>query len=150
MNKYHFAGCQVSLWQRPRHAGTHRLKVPLLFPQINTGVLVYSGCEETRNFMRLWNTNFQKSWDDGVTCDQVSFRETLWESNLNFYVLPEQMNKRLVDPSEIIYTDKPAPMVVHLPILTPSKSWHHKIRQKISERYYLGQNYRKFNQQSQF
>ena len=32
------------------------------------------------------------------------------------------MNKRLIDPCEIIYTDKPAPMVVHLPILTPAKN----------------------------
>ena len=138
LQKYSIAGCQVSLWQKPRHAEIHRVKVPLLFPQINTGVLVYSGSKETRAFMQRWNANFEKSWDVGVTCDQVSFRETLWESQLEFYVLPEQMNKRLIDPCELIYSDKPPPMVVHLPILTPAKTWRHKLRQRISEMYYIG------------
>lgn len=137
LDKYDIAGCQVLLWQRPRHGERHRVDVPTLVPQINTGVLVYSSSEHTLEFMRQWNKNFEASWDDNVTCDQVSFRETLWESDLKFHVLPEQMNKRLVEPSELIYTDKPEPMVVHLPILTPAKTWHHKLRQKISEWYYM-------------
>ena len=138
LDKYNIAGCQVSLWQRPRHAGRFKADVPLLCPQINTGVLVYSRAKATIDFLKYWDESSRRSYDGGETCDQVSFREAVWTSDIKFHVLPEQMNKRLIDPCELIYSDKPKPMVVHLPILTPAKTRVRRIRQKISGLYYLG------------
>ena len=138
LDKYDIAGCQVLLWQRPRHAGKFDADVPLLCPQINTGVLVFSNSPTTKEFLKTWDKTSRLSYENGETCDQVTFREAIWKSDIKFHVLPEQMNKRLIDPCELIYTDKPAPMVVHLPILCPANTPFRRLRQKISELYFLG------------
>jgi hypothetical protein len=138
LDKYDLAGCQVLLWQRARHAGKFEAEVPALCPQINTGVLVYTSTPTTIKFLKYWDEISRRSYEVGETCDQVTFREAIWTSDIKFCVMPEQMNKRLIDPCEIIYTDKPAPMVVHLPILTPANTVWKRVRQKISELYFLG------------
>lgn len=130
LERFDLAGCQVQLWQRPRHKKSYRLELPDLFPEINCGVLAYRKNEKTNVFFEKWSKAFL---DSKYTVDQPTFRETLWDENLNFYVLPEQMNKRLIDPCELLYTDKPSPMVVHLPVLRPSKNLQHAFRRKISK-----------------
>ena len=130
LDRFDLAGCQVQLWQRPRHRKSHRLLLPNLFPEINCGVLAYRKNNKTDVFFEKWSKAFV---DSKYTIDQPTFRETLWQENLDFYVLPEQMNKRLIDPCELLYTDKPSPLVVHLPVLRPSKNLQHAFRKKISK-----------------
>ena len=137
LDKFEMAGCQVQLWQRARHNKKYRINVPILFPEINCGVLVYRKCEKTQNFFTQWSKEFHAS---GLRVDQTTFREILWETNVHFHVLPEQMNKRLIDPCELVYTDKPSPLVVHLPSLRPTKSFLDKIKSTISKSYFLGKN----------
>jgi len=134
LDNFEMAGCQVQLWQRPRHNMSYRLKVPDLFPEINCGVLAYRKSKNTNTFFKKWSQEFVSS---GFAVDQTTFREALWESRIRFHVLPEQMNKRLIDPCELIYTDKPSPLVVHLPVLRPPKNAFHRIRAKISKWYFL-------------
>ena len=139
LDKYDIAGCQVLLWQRPRHAGNFDADVPLLCPQINTGVLLFSNSPTTKEFLKTWDKTSCLKYENGETCDQVTFREAICKSDIKFHVSPEQMNKRLIDPCELIYTDKPAPMVVHLPILCPANTPFRRLRHKISELYFFMQ-----------
>ena len=141
LNKFDMAGCQVQLWQKPRHNRKYRIEVPILFPEINCGVLVYKKSKKTDDFFLRWSKEYLAS---GLKIDQTTFRETLWDTDIQFCVLPEQMNKRLIDPCELIYTDKPASMIVHLPILRPTKSIFRKLRQNISKFYFLGKNAHRF------
>lgn len=134
LEKFEMAGCQVQLWQRPRHNQVHRIQVPILFPEINCGVLLYKKCVKTDEFFKRWSHEFRKS---GLNVDQTTFRETLWDSDIKFHVLPEQLNKRLIDPCELIYTDKPSPFIVHLPVLRPAKNLFQKFKSALSRRYYL-------------
>ena len=129
LDRFDLAGCQVQLWQRPRHRQSHRLELPDLFPEINCGVLAYRKNDTTDVFFEKWSKAFL---DSKHTIDQPTFRETLWDESLDFYVLPEQVNKRLIDPCELLYTDKPSPLVVHLPVLRPSKNLRHAFFRKIS------------------
>ena len=137
LDKFDMAGCQVQLWQKPRHNKKYRIEVPMLFPEINCGVLVYKKCKKTNDFFSRWSKEYSAS---GLKIDQTTFRETLWDTDIQFCVLPEQMNKRLIDPCELIYTDKPASIVVHLPIFRPTKSIFRKLRRNISKFYFLGKN----------
>ena len=98
------------------------------------GVLLYKKCVKTDEFFKRWSHEFRKS---GLNVDQTTFRETLWDSDIKFHVLPEQLNKRLIDPCELIYTDKPSPFIVHLPVLRPAKNLFQKFKSALSRRYYL-------------
>ena len=120
-----FAGCQVLLWHRPRHNKKARVEVPAFFPEINCGVLVYKKSDKTTEFIKKWASEFKKA---GLKTDQTTFRECLWESDLKFFTLPEQMNKRLIEGCEVIYSDKQKPYVIHLPALRPPANWIRKIQ----------------------
>ena len=119
------AGCPVLLWHRPRHNKKVRVSVPTLFPEINCGVLVYKKSIKTTAFIKKWSTEFKKA---GLKTDQTTFRECLWESDLKFLALPEQMNKRFIEGCEVIYSDKRKPYVVHLPALRPAENWVRRIQ----------------------
>lgn len=119
------AGCHVLLWHRPRHNKKVRVSVPTLFPEINCGVLVYKKSIKTTAFIKKWSSEFKKA---GLKTDQTTFRECLWESDLKFLALPEQMNKRFIEGCEVIYSDKPKPYVVHLPALRPAENWVRRIQ----------------------
>ena len=127
------AACQVLLWHRPRHNKKVRVAVPTFFPEINCGVLVYKKSNKTTAFIQKWSSEFKKA---GLKTDQTTFRECLWESDLKFLALPEQMNKRLIEGCEVIYSDKPKPYVVHLPALRPPSNWIRKIQTNLVLRYW--------------
>ena len=119
LEKYDMCGAHVILWHRPRHTKTWQTELPDAFPEINTGVLLFKKNDKTTAFFKAWSANFAQA---GFKVDQVTFRETLWASNLNFYVLPPQFNKRVYELSEPIYSDQPRPRILHLNILRPQKS----------------------------
>lgn len=78
--------------------------VPLsIFPEYNTGVILYKKNQINCNLFESWNILYQdlfaqydQSWD------QASFRETLWKyitaQGIRFYTLPQECNLRLTKP----------------------------------------------------
>jgi alpha-N-acetylglucosamine transferase len=119
LQRFDLCGAHVMLWHRPRHKRTWRTQVPETFPEINCGVLLYRRSDETTAFFDAWQTAYDAA---GMKIDQPTFRETLWNSNLRFYVFPPQFNKRIFEASELIYSDQPKPRILHLPILRPQKN----------------------------
>lgn len=119
LRRFDLCGAHVMLWHRPRHRKSVRLDLPETFPEINCGVLLYRKNEKTRAFFEDWQANYDAA---GMRIDQPTFRETLWESDLDFYVFPPQFNKRIFEASELIYSDQPKPRILHLPILRPQKN----------------------------
>ncbi|WP_132242171.1 hypothetical protein [Primorskyibacter sedentarius] len=119
LQKFELCGAQVMLWHRPRHRKIWRKEPPDAFPEINCGVLLYRSSDRVFDFFRDWSRAFIEA---GFRVDQPTFRELLWESDLRFYVLPPQYNKRIFEGSEVIWSDQPKPRIVHLPILRPQKS----------------------------
>ncbi len=119
LQKYEMCGAQVILWHRPRHQKKIDLNLPETFPEINTGVLLYRKTEGVLALFKDWADTFAKS---GMGIDQPSFREVLWRSDIAFYVLPTQFNKRVFEASELIWSDQPRPRILHLEILRPQKN----------------------------
>lgn len=116
LQRFDLCGAHVMLWHRPRHKRMWRTKVPESFPEINCGVLLYRRCPETTRFFEEWQAAYDAA---GMKIDQPTFRETLWNSDLRFYVFPPQYNKRIFEASELIWSDQPKPRILHLPILRP-------------------------------
>lgn len=67
------------------------VETPYAFPQMNAGVMLYSNTASMRAFLRDWQVAYAKA---GRKRDQVTFRDLLWRSRLQFYVLPEEFNLR--------------------------------------------------------
>ncbi len=119
LQKYEMCGAQVILWHRPRHQKKVNLDLPESFPEINAGVLLYRKTDRVLAFLKDWTDTFLAS---GLKIDQPSFREVLWRSDIAFYVLPTQFNKRVFEASELIWSDQPRPRILHLEILRPQKN----------------------------
>lgn len=119
LEKFELCGAHVMLWHRPRHNKVWREAPPEAFPEINCGVLLYQNTARTAAFFDAWSAAYA---DAGFRVDQVTFRETLWASDLRFYAFPPQFNKRMYELSEAVYSDQPRARILHLPILRPQKS----------------------------
>lgn len=119
LRKYEMCGAQVVLWHRPRHQKKIVLDLPETFPEINTGVLLYRKSPAVLEFFAQWAETFAQS---GMGIDQPSFREVLWGSDVSFYVLPQQFNKRVFEASELIWSDQPKARILHLELLRPQKN----------------------------
>ena len=119
LQKFDLCGAQVILWHRPRHNKRWRSDVPETFPEINCGVLLYRRSQNVNDFFNQWSAAFVEA---GFKVDQPTFRELLWESDLRFYVLPPQFNKRVFEASELIYSDAPPARIFHLELLRPPKN----------------------------
>ncbi|NDV99663.1 putative nucleotide-diphospho-sugar transferase [Salipiger sp. PrR002] len=119
LRKYELCGAQVILWHRKRHLKKIELDLPESFPEINCGVLLYRKTPRTDAFFDDWVRRYLAS---GMKIDQPAFREALWQSDVNFYVLPPQFNKRVFEASELIWSDAPKPRILHLELLRPQKN----------------------------
>jgi len=119
LEKYELCGAQVILWHRPRHLRKVALDLPDAFPEINTGVLLYRKTPATLALFDAWAERFAVS---GQKIDQPSFREVLWQSDVKFYILPPQFNKRVFEASEMIWSDQPRARILHLELLRPQKN----------------------------
>ncbi|SFE49161.1 glycosyltransferase family protein [Roseivivax sediminis] len=119
LQKYDMAGAHVALWHRGRHKKPIRHDLPDAFPEINTGVLLYRRSQPALDLFDAWALRFAEG-KYGI--DQPSFREVLWESDIAFYVLPPQFNKRVFEASELIWSDQPRARILHLELLRPQKN----------------------------
>ncbi|CUH78507.1 hypothetical protein [Tropicibacter naphthalenivorans] len=119
LQKFEICGAHVQLWHRPRHNKRWKYDVPETFPEINCGVLLYRSSDRVFDFFRDWSRAFVEA---GFRVDQVTFRELLWMSDIQFYVFPPQFNKRLYEASELIYSDQPRARILHLELLRPQKN----------------------------
>lgn len=77
--------------------------VPLLFPEINTGVLLMRRTSAFGSFLRSWLDLYDSLVvSHSQLWDQASFRSVLWDSiynhNLRFLHLPSELNLRTTKP----------------------------------------------------
>ncbi|MEL7039043.1 MAG: hypothetical protein AAFO04_26055 [Cyanobacteria bacterium J06592_8] len=72
--------------------------VPVCFPKLNTGVIAYQKNQQTNRLFANW-AKLHKEWGEGQ--DQAPFRNTLYNSDIRFGVLPPAYNYRLPYPDGI-------------------------------------------------
>ncbi len=117
--RFDIAIAGVYCWDRPTHQKTANIRLPHSFVEPNTGVVLFRKSDKMLDFMEKWRAAYH---DFGSSNDQITMRELLWSQDVAYYVLPQQYNKRVFEASELIYTDQPAPRILHLTLLRPQKS----------------------------
>jgi hypothetical protein len=69
--------------------------VPKSFPEMNTGVMVYDAeSSSIESLFEAWRSRYEEMQALGVARDQISFREVLYESDVQMTVLPPEYNCR--------------------------------------------------------
>ena len=71
----------------------HSAKTPYAFPQMNSGVMLYRNDATMTAFFAEWKRRYDAA---GEARDQITLKDLLWESDLQFYILPPEFNLRRV------------------------------------------------------
>lgn len=119
LENYDICLAHVVLWHRPGHQDNFQVSPPECFCEPNTGVILYHKRDHMKDFLQQWHDDF---YAYGSNNDQVTMRELLWTSDVRYYTLPEQYNKRVFEASELIYSDRPRAKIFHLQALLPKKN----------------------------
>jgi len=72
--------------------------IPVSFPELNCGVIGLRRNAKVEKFLRAWNENYVAL---GVKREQPSFRKTLYESDLSFFILTTEYNYRTNFPGAV-------------------------------------------------
>jgi hypothetical protein len=105
LDRFDIALAHAHARNREATNATWRIKLPTVFPQLNTGVIVYNSAPSVLALLREWEEAYHKA---GFRKDQVTLRELLWCSDLRLYVLPPEYNVRYArylsfwDPKEAV------------------------------------------------
>jgi|18_taG_2_1085343.scaffolds.fasta_scaffold04275_2 hypothetical protein len=76
-------------------------EVPRSFPELNGGVILFSKTEPVINLLKEWEKDWKaKKFTDR---DQPYLRKLMWESDIRFYILPEEYNQRKKERKKFIY-----------------------------------------------
>ena len=85
-------------------------RIPACFPQINGGVILYSGRPSVRAFLENWSRSYHEA---GFKWDQITLRELIWKSDLRLYILPPEYNVRYEKYLDIWTEEEATPKILH-------------------------------------
>jgi hypothetical protein len=118
LRRHDMAGAAVRYRALPHRQACWRHPVPVAFPQVNCGVLLYRRNEKVMEFMVKWSEAIKMG---GFERDQLPFRETLWLSDLRFHTVGPEYNMRDINISP--FSSKlPLPLILHI------KAFHSRSR----------------------
>lgn len=69
-------------------------EIPYAFSEANSGVIAFNSSERTKNFLRMWKDYFYKYFRETNGWDQISFRVSLWNSDIKLTHMPFEYNVR--------------------------------------------------------
>lgn len=91
LRKYDVAAAHVRRRDSIFRLRSFEADVPRAFSQLNCGVLLYRKNERVDGLFAKWQSIYKQG---GFRRDQIPFREALWASDVNVYVLPSEYNQR--------------------------------------------------------
>jgi hypothetical protein len=69
-------------------------EIPYAFSEANSGVIAFNNSTRTQTFLKMWKEYFYKYFRETNGWDQISFRISLWKSNINLHHMPFEYNVR--------------------------------------------------------
>ena len=69
-------------------------EIPYAFSEANSGVIAYNSSTRTQTFLKMWKEYFYKYYQQTNGWDQISFRISLWKSNVRIHHMPFEYNVR--------------------------------------------------------
>jgi hypothetical protein len=88
----------------PRQPPSLSDRVPVTFPELNTGVIVFRRTASVARLLERWrrlHLDVLRSVERGTVGDQATFRVALYESDIRFAVLPPEYNCRFTFPTYV-------------------------------------------------
>ena len=127
LDRFDIAMCHAHLRNTDEAPSQWNESIPFAFPQLNSGVLLYSQAVTRSGFFDRWQEAFHTA---GVKKDQVTLRKLLWESELRIYVLPPEYNIRYLKTLRTWRTVEAHPAVLHMAEFhkVVSASWFERLK----------------------
>jgi len=69
-------------------------EIPYAFSEANSGVIAFNDSTRTQTFLKMWKEYFYKYFKETNGWDQISFRISLWKSNVRIHHMPFEYNVR--------------------------------------------------------
>lgn len=69
-------------------------EIPYAFSEANSGVIAFNSSTRTQTFLKMWKEYFYKYYQQTNGWDQISFRISLWRSNVLLHHMPFEYNVR--------------------------------------------------------
>ena len=69
-------------------------EIPYAFSEANSGVIAFNNSARTQTFLKMWKEYFYKYYKETNGWDQISFRISLWKSNVRLHHMPFEYNVR--------------------------------------------------------
>lgn len=69
-------------------------EIPYAFSEANSGVIAFNSSTRTQTFLKMWKEYFYKYYQQTNGWDQISFRISLWKSNVRIHHMPFEYNVR--------------------------------------------------------
>jgi hypothetical protein len=69
-------------------------EIPYSFSEANSGVIAFNSSTRTQTFLKMWKEYFYKYYKETNGWDQISFRISLWKSNVKIHHMPFEYNVR--------------------------------------------------------
>ena len=69
-------------------------EIPYAFSEANSGVIAFNNSTRTQTFLKMWKEYFYKYFKETNGWDQISFRISLWRSNVRIHHMPFEYNVR--------------------------------------------------------
>ncbi len=82
-----------------------------VFPQLNSGVILYRKTDKIVKFLEEWKAAFHEA---KLGKDQLTLRELLWQSDLQIYVLPPEYNIRYSKYFDVWDPEEAKPKILHM------------------------------------
>ena len=95
LNKYEFAICHDMARKRENVSALipEYSEIPYSFSEVNPGVMVFSKTKSVVSFFENWKKLFYKHFNSWPY-EQPTFRVALWQSDMQFYIMPIEYNVR--------------------------------------------------------
>lgn len=109
-----------------------RTKIPITFPQFNSGVIVFHNSEKVIQLFRDWKVFFYQA---GFKInDQLTLRELLWLSDLRIATLPPEYNLSRFSLMLVWHKWEAQPRILHFHQFNKGLIWFIKHRIKVTLR----------------
>lgn len=89
-------------------------EIPRAYPMLNSGVVALRRSRASQAFLREWEMRVRTTKAD---VDQVAMRQTLYDRNLAFLVLPLEYNLIFTQLLDVWDDNMGAPRILHIPAL---------------------------------
>ena len=75
-------------------------EIPYAFSEANSGVVAFNSSTRTNTFLKMWKEYFYQYFKQTNGWDQISFRISLWKSNVRIHHMPFEYNVRSAENRE--------------------------------------------------